>query len=497
MIIIITILLVVILFLVYFRRTQEDFTVKYQLVNGNQLTDDRFQIYNQNYNQPWKESPQAYNSPIVQTYGTSFNDMYKMNQYIFNDFEKKDLDKFVKEYSQPARVNLTNYKLDYTPFDIYNMNKSTWFNKFNWNPDYVLYQRYVNSDFTEINTMNKFFLYMFNKFWFDFITDYVKRKTILYKPYFILKHRIVNIYSSNELIGKKPKTRYFETVVVVTRDDAILAFEFMLSGLFLYNPKKNMYDFDKMGISYTSNYQLDKLLLRQGLDKNNLEYNLNPLWKNDTSLSSAEAKKIYSKEKKKVLEERDFLDYSYSCFTFNKRSNDPYSTPIFATDKNDCEDAYDIIGYKKPSGVWDRPCLSDKECIYNGANKNYPNQYGRCINGTCQMPSNMRNLGYHYYIDSKGTKPLCYNCKSKKWLPNTKMDFCCDDQKNNPQKYPFLKSPDYAFEGDSVPRYNAYMQKQCRMKPNYDNIFKDTNVWKIDCKGFLDSYLVKSTDKVN
>ena len=30
------------------------------------------------------------------------------------------------------------------------------------------------------------------------------------------------------------------------------------------------------------------------------------------------------------------------------------------------------------------------------------------------------------------------------------------------------------------------------MIPSYDNIFKKTNVWKIDCKGFLDSYIVKS-----
>lgn len=484
------ILVILLLLIFYCRKTHENFEVKYQLINGNQLQDDRFQIYNQNYNKAWKENPQAYNSPIVQSYGTSFNDMYKMNQYIFNDFKKEEVDKFVKKYSNNFHIDSKKYLIDYNPFDIYNINKNTWYDRYNWNPDYVLYEKYVRSDFAEVNTMNKFFLFMWNHYWFDFITDYVKRKTILYKPFFILKHRIVNVKSSKEKVGDKPKYRYFEVVTVVTRDDGMLAFEFFLKGLFIFG--KNRYDFDKLSISYIANYSLDQVLLRKSLNKDNTYYNLNPLWANDTSLSSAQVKKIYAKEKKKVFEERDFLDYSYACFTFDKKSKNPYSRPMFATDKNDCQDAYNIIGYKKPSGVWDRPCQKDEECMFYKENKNYDNTYGRCINGKCQMPSNMRNLGYHYYINSKATKPLCYNCNSKEWLPNTKLDFCCDEQKNNRKKYPFLKSPDYAFEGDSLTRYNTYVQKKCTMKPNYDNIFKDTNVWKIDCKGFLDSYLVKS-----
>ena len=89
----IIILLLTIIFLIiipYFYKTTESFqeNVKFQLVNGNQFQDNRFQTYNQNYGKEWKEPPGAYNDPIVQTYGDSFNDMYKMNQYIFNDFQK-------------------------------------------------------------------------------------------------------------------------------------------------------------------------------------------------------------------------------------------------------------------------------------------------------------------------------------------------------------------------------------------------------------------------
>ena len=39
-------------------------------------------------------------------------------------------------------------------------------------------------------------------------------------------------------------------------------------------------------------------------------------------------------------------------------------------------------------------------------NKNYVNNFGRCINGKCELPLNMKNLGYHFYIDTKRTKTV-------------------------------------------------------------------------------------------
>jgi hypothetical protein len=413
--------------------------------------------------------------------------MYKMNQYIFNDFQKEDLDKFTKEYGAKLDVNRKqDFDLDYTPFDIYNLNKSIWFDNYKWDPAYVLFQRFNKSKILELNTMNEKFLYMINKYWFKFIEDYVKRKVAIAKPYFILKYRIVNIWTS-----KDKKYRLFDSVVVVTRDNAFLAFYFFLSGLFEYNPKKKVYEYRKMGIEYIANNTLDKVLLREGLDKNNTYFNLNPLWDNDTSYNEGEAEKVYKDEENKMIETDDILDNSYACFTFDETSKNPGSTPIFATDKNDCENKFDMIGYKKPSGVWDKPCKDDSECMFFQSNKNYKNTYGRCINSKCEVPSNMKPLGYHYYVNSKKTEPLCYNCESKEWLPNTKPDFCCDEQKNNREKYPFLNSPDYAFNGDALARHNAYVQKKCTMSPSYDNIFKKTNVWKIDCKGFLDSYSIQ------
>jgi hypothetical protein len=92
------------LFCLFFKKLKEGFStdkIKYHPVTGNLFQDDRFQKYNQNYNKKWKELPSASNEPIIQTYGTSFNDMYKLNQYIFNDFTKMEIDKFIKKYSNP------------------------------------------------------------------------------------------------------------------------------------------------------------------------------------------------------------------------------------------------------------------------------------------------------------------------------------------------------------------------------------------------------------
>lgn len=91
--------LIILLIVIYLLRynTIETFDIKYHDVVGNLFQDYRFQKYGQNSNKTWKELPNASNAPIVQSYGSSFNDMYKMNQYIFNDFEKNSLMSLLKK----------------------------------------------------------------------------------------------------------------------------------------------------------------------------------------------------------------------------------------------------------------------------------------------------------------------------------------------------------------------------------------------------------------
>ena len=154
-------------------------------------------------------------------------------------------------------------------------------------------------------------------------------------------------------------------------------------------------------------------------------------------------------------------------------------TLLNAEDKDSCEAKYDYMGNPKKSGVWDRPCIEDKDCPFYNSNKNYKNTYGKCNKktGQCELPINMMNIGYHYFFPTKKYEPYCYNCESKQWLPITKLGKCCKEQ-NDKEKYPFLKSPDYAFADDNLDRMNSYLQRNCKLKSGSKNMIDS----KIECK---------------
>lgn len=113
-----------------------------------------------------------------------------------------------------------------------------------------------------------------------------------------------------------------------------------------------------------------------------------------------------------------------------------------AFNKNDCE-----INKK---GYWDKPCIKNTDCPFYRANKNYFNNRGGCFKGWCEMPLGVKQVSAKRYIK----KPLCYNCK-KNNISN-----CCKKQLRK-NIYPFLKSPDYIFKDDFIPRYlnKSYLAK--------------------------------------
>jgi hypothetical protein len=84
-------------------------------------------------------------------------------------------------------------------------------------------------------------------------------------------------------------------------------------------------------------------------------------------------------------------------------------------------------------------------------------------NGQCELPINTVAIGYKYFKNNKVNKPLCYNCNSNKFSVNSQLNTCCDEQYNT-KKYPFLKSPDYAFDNDFINRKNYYNSKFCHTK---------------------------------
>jgi hypothetical protein len=124
-----------------------------------------------------------------------------------------------------------------------------------------------------------------------------------------------------------------------------------------------------------------------------------------------------------------------------------------AMTKSECEAVIDPAGQPfKSIGVWDKECRKDEECPFYKANKNYPNSFGGCISGKCQMPYGITQISPLQYRDEENAS--CFGCKYK----GVK---CCNEQKDR-NLYPNLKSPDYKFEGDEL-----YREKYYYMLPKY------------------------------
>ena len=123
------------------------------------------------------------------------------------------------------------------------------------------------------------------------------------------------------------------------------------------------------------------------------------------------------------------------------------------------------ISYHKEigvNGVWDKQCETNDDCPFYQANTNYPNDFGGCNNGKCEMPVGMSVIG--------GTKvsrigsPYCYNCDRVGKEGNTFQERgrCCSEQ----LKDKTLSSPDFMYEGDKQLRFKhrTYLEDK-NLKP--------------------------------
>jgi len=132
---------------------------------------------------------------------------------------------------------------------------------------------------------------------------------------------------------------------------------------------------------------------------------------------------ILKTNNKKISEDlKATLDLRWQCFGNTQNRT-----------QKECESTVDIKGDKRTPGVWDKPCISDTECPFYKKNKNYKNNRGGCNDGFCEMPINIKRLGFTR-VD-KSREPLCHGCKSLK-------DINCCEKKGN------MVTPDYAFLDD-------------------------------------------------
>jgi hypothetical protein len=161
---------------------------------------------------------------------------------------------------------------------------------------------------------------------------------------------------------------------------------------------------------------------------------------------------------------RGNMKLAFQCFApALNDDNKMKSNLVYAASKAECEDRIDYLGRPKPQGVWDRPCVSDTDCLFYGSNKNYKNTFGKCLNnGRCQFPLGMEHLGFRYFIPESDGEPYCYNCNTDKWLPQTEIGKCCEAQRDK-SRYPFLNGPDFVFRGDVPERERYYSQTQCQV----------------------------------
>ena len=148
----------------------------------------------------------------------------------------------------------------------------------------------------------------------------------------------------------------------------------------------------------------------------------------------------------KFIDGTNPIIYTSQVKNYNKKNRDPEKIYKFsyscygrkAVNKSNCENLY--YEKTKPStniGVWDKKCQKDTECPFFKANKNYPNNFGRCIDGKCEMPLGAIRISPRKIKNKNDI--MCHNCKTG--------TNCCKEQLDR-LKYPNLKSPDYMFESD-------------------------------------------------
>jgi hypothetical protein len=118
------------------------------------------------------------------------------------------------------------------------------------------------------------------------------------------------------------------------------------------------------------------------------------------------------------------------------------------TSKFECDSLYTNEGnVKNYYSIWDKKCSINEECPYYKANKNYPNERGGCVNGSCEFPVGVKRLGFKKYSDKLLNSPMCYECQ------NTTDYNCCSrisdiNDTDDIDKSKSKEKNDYVFEND-------------------------------------------------
>lgn len=345
-------------------------------------------------------------------------------------------------------------------------NKRTWKNRVRrFNPNKVIYFGTISSPDENVNKILAVFLDRLNKY-YKYL--YYKNKKVYkfnFEEYFIYKYYIdkvrtalnVNEYRIYMTLFKNSSlyanTVYMRAIIdnniVYIIDTKTIGSE-TIDNLLLPD-YDNQYDknYNDCNLDENDNYDFNDI------NNNSFKTDLRLQSNNETSYQTGSYKKCHNVTKGfnvtdilKKHKSNQLLENKYICFNKN---NDLKDNIINVESKGMCESKYDYFGRPKEHGVWDKVCSNNNECKFYKSNNNYNNNFGKCNNGDCEYPVGVKKIGHRHHTGV----PLCYNCKSNKWNPETTLGTCCDKQKNK-DLYPFLNSPDYAFNGDQNMRNNHY-----------------------------------------
>jgi len=428
-------------------------------------------IHTSSCDEYWKEFPLESNSNMIENNANiiSSNQLIlpKEKQFGNNDYSSGliDFEKFVTylndnvitdimDESEELLIDpITNKKVEYdyeVNFSYYTLNQKTWVNRWNtYNPSVRVDFDYISSPIENINSLNKHFLHKCN----DKQRLLLSEQQLLQSgivPFQIYKYKILRI-------------KYYKTIPVYVIKITLFCESYLYSNVFSYIgyvKEGTPYIIDVKHIGRNSNddillpdYYNSTLISQQIINKN---YNNNSEINKDPS-------SIVSISKKQKEDYK--LKNQYACFNMNYDPKLGNSSILPYYGRDSCESNYTPYGKQKEIGVYDSPCKKNEDCPFYKMNKNYKNEFGKCLeNGNCELPINMERIGFRYYKNKKYNNPLCYNCDSEEFKVGTSLDDCCDKQYDK-EKYPFLKSPDYSFEGDFIDRKNFFNQKFCKQKP--------------------------------
>jgi hypothetical protein len=408
----------------------------------------------------WKEWPLEYNSTMVDdepimindkdlqlpkeknfsdnSYKAGFIDFTKLSELISN----KTIDTNFNNDSEELFINpITKEKFQYK-YELDNFyfqhNQKTGINRWNkYNPNVKTNFEYeeIKSSMENINLLNQYFIEKCN----TMQKQFVEYKTIEFQ---IFKYKLLTIKYKNKNI----QNPIYTIQITLFRELDLYMNTFSYIGFIKDNNKNNNQKNDIIifNVEYIGRNSKDTFLLTSGYNKNEQKYkNFNDFHKSETFINNHPDTilKIIEEQKEEYK-----LKNHYACFNIENNDIIKYES------KEMCESKFDNYGKEKTVGMYDTPCKKNEDCPFYKKNKNYKNEFGKCMkNGFCQLPLHMNRLGYRYYM--KNEKPLCYNCNTSIYQYSTDLDFCCDEQLNK-KKYSFLHSPDFAFSNDNLQRMN-------------------------------------------